>query len=437
MVGVSHHQAPVALRERLAIAPQGFAEGKGSERAAESLTALVREEVGPAVALSTCNRLEVYCATRRPRARERLTRVLAAWSGVPRAQLAPVVYSHAGVAAAQHLIRVAAGLDSLAVGESEVLGQVRAAWLEARPVGPELETLFRRGIEAGRRIRKLGAFDRHPSVAGLAVEALTHTLGGLEGRHVGVLGAGITGRAALGALLGAGAQRVTLLNRSRHRLARLRADVTDERVELATLDALPAALVTVDALVCATSAPGAVVTEAAVAEAVQRRAGRPLGLVDIAVPRDVEPAVGGLTGVRLLNLDDLAAGCALDGRARGEALERADALAREEAAAVMAALERRTAATDIAALRAHAAAIRESELRRVTGRLSGLSAREKATVEQLTHAIVQKLLHPPTVALRRAAGGRIPAQRARTAIVRALTDPSTQRSTQRGTRRGT
>ena len=431
VVGISHHHAPVALRERLAAVPQG--EGKGGERAAESLTARVREQVGPAVALSTCNRLEVYCASERPRARERLTRVLAAWSGVPRSQLVPALYSHSGEAAACHLIRVAAGLDSLAVGESEVLGQVRAAWLAARedsPLGPELETLFRRGIEAGRRIRRLGAFDRHPSVAGLAVEAVAHSLGRLAERHVAVLGAGQTGQTALRALLAAGAGRVTLLNRSRRRLATLSEDVPSGRVELAALDALTDALAGVDALVCATSAPGAVVREETVAAALARRAERPLLIVDIAVPRDVEPAVGGLPGVRLLNLDDLAAGCALDDGARHEALERADALARAEAAALMAALARRTAASDIAALRAYGAAIRASELRRVRGRLSGLSERELATVEQLTHAIVQKLLHSPTVALRRAAGTGAAARRARAAILGLLTDPSSHRTAQ-------
>ena len=430
-IGVSHHHAPVALRERLAMVSPGDGEGKGGERAAESLTALVRERVGPAVAVSTCNRLELYCASDRPRARERLARVLAAWSGVPRRRMLPALYAHSGEAAARHLIRVVAGLDSLAVGESEVLGQVRAAWLGARgegPLGSELELLFRRSIEAGRRIRRLGAFDRHPSVASLAVDTVGHLLGGVEGRRVAVLGAGLTGQTAVRALLAAGAGRVTLLNRSRRRLATLREEVAGERVERTTLGGLPTALATVDALVCATAAPGVVVRETMAVEAMARRCGRPLLVVDIAVPRDVEPEVGDLPRVRLLNLDDLAARCALDDGARREALERAEAAAHAEAGAVMAALERRTAAAEIATLRARAAAIREGELRRVRGRLPRLTERERATVEQLTHAIVQKLLHPPTMALRRAAGGGAAARRARAAILAALTDPSSQRT---------
>ena len=429
VVGISHHHAPVALRERLAMVPPGNGENKGAERAAESLTALLREHVGPAVAISTCNRLEVYSASDRPRARERLARVLVEWSGMPLGRLRPALYAHGGEAAARHLIRVAAGLDSLAVGESEVLGQVRGAWRAARGeggLGPELDTLFRRGIEAGRRIRRLGAFDRHPSVAELAVETVGHLLGGVEGRRVGVLGAGLTGQRAVGALLAAGAQ-VTLLNRSRRRLATLREEMAGERVERTTLEGLPAALATVDALVCATSAPSAVVRETMAAEAIGGRGGRPLLVVDIAVPRDVEPEVGELPGVRLLNVDDLAARSELDDGARREALERAEAAARAEAGAVMAALERRTAGAEIAALRARAAAIREGELRRVQGRLRGLTERQRATVEQLTHAIVQKLLHPPTIALRRAAGGGAAARRARAAILATLTDPSSQR----------
>jgi glutamyl-tRNA reductase len=409
--------------------------GKGDERAAESVAAAVRARLGAAVVLSTCNRLEVYCWTERPRARERLARLLASWSGLPYARLSPYLYARTGEDAAHHLIRVAAGLDSLAVGETQVLGQVRAAWIAARresPLGPELDSLFRRTVEAARRIRRGGAFDRHPSIAAIAVEAAAHSLGSLERRHIAILGAGVTGQASLRAALAAGASLVTLLNRSRRRLAdlsgTLRGELPEGRVAFANLEALPEALATADALICATAASVPVVPAQLVAAALTRRGKRPLVIVDVAVPRDVEPATRAMAGVRLFDLDDLAAHCALDDDARRAALERAGAIASQEAAAFAAALRLRTTVPGIAALRTRAAQVRATELRRVRGRLDGLSPRQLAIVEQLTHAIVQKLLHPPTVALRRAAGGSASARRARAAIVATLTDPTSLRN---------
>src|SRR6266508_1251516 len=226
VVGTSHHLAPVAIRERLL--------GKSAERAADALAAIVRGRVGPCVVLSTCNRLELYCWTHRPRAAQSLASILRDWSGARSAELAPYLYTHRGVAAARHLIRVAAGLDSLALGESEVLGQVRSAWRAARrnvsssssspleaPLPPELDLLFRSAIDAARRIRVRARFDRHPSIAQVAVDAAGVALGGFAGRTAAVLGAGATGQQTLRALIAAGAARVILLNRSRHRLAQL------------------------------------------------------------------------------------------------------------------------------------------------------------------------------------------------------------------------
>ncbi|CAA9222591.1 MAG: Glutamyl-tRNA reductase [uncultured Chloroflexi bacterium] len=414
--GTSHHVTPVAMRERLL--------GKGGERAAEALTTAVRARLGPAVVLSTCNRLEVYCWTTRRNGAATLVRILSEWSGLPRADLAPHLYLRRGADAAYHLVRVAAGLDSLAVGESQVLGQVRAAWQAARhpdcdgasasvpgtALGPELDGVFRRAIEAARRIRRLGHFDRHPSVAGIAVARASGALGSLEGRPCAVLGAGVTGQEAMRLLLVAGAAAVTLLNRSRHRVARMQGALPPhlaDRVRFATLDALPETLAGSDVLISATAAPDPVVTPAIVAEALNLRRGATgnspvsaLLLIDIAVPRDVHPAVREIAGVTVFDLDDLASGCAADATARRAALDRADALAREAADAFTAELRLRAAAPDVATLREHAEAVRLAELRRVRGRLAGLSPRQLAAVEQLTHTIMRKLLHPPTMALR-------------------------------------
>jgi glutamyl-tRNA reductase len=417
VVGTSHHVAPVMLREQLL--------GKSAERAAEALTAVVRERIGPNVVLSTCNRIEVYCWTTKRRAASSLVRLLAGWSGLADADLSPHLYVRTGAGAAHHLVRVAAGLDSLAVGESQVLGQVRAAWQLARSVGPlgaPLDTLFQRVIEAARRMRRAGAFDRHPSVARIAVERAGGVLGGLEGRRAAVLGAGVTGQEALRALLNAGVAHATLLNRSRRRLVETGSAFPPARVSAATLEALPRILAEVDVLVCATASPEPVVSAASIAAALSARAGRPLVLVDIAIPRDVEPASRALAGVRLLDLDDLASHCVADAPARRAAMERADTQAHEAAQAFMAELRVRAAAPEIAALRAHAETIRTAELRRAQKHLAGLTPREQAAIEHLTRTILQKLVHSPTVALRRAAAAPATAtsRRARQTILDAF-----------------
>ncbi len=419
LAGVSHHTAPVAVRERLAA---GCAED-GAQRFRQT----VRQACGPAVVLATCNRLEVYCWVqgRRGPATTRLLRLLAGLAGAREEALRPHVYTSSGVDAVQHLIRVASGLDSLALGECQIIGQVRDAFLRAAggaPLGPELHLIFRHALDAARRVRALGAFDRHPSVASIAVHVAGHEMGGPHGRDVAVLGAGVTGKAATRALMAAGAGRVRLLNRSLDHAVAVAAKLAlGDGVAPGRLDELPEVLASCDAVVCATAAARPVVTAAAVAGALPRRPGRPLVIVDIAVPRDVESAVRSLPGVILVDLDDLEARCALDVGERREVLDRVEDAVRTAAEECAAALRARAAVPEIVALRRRGAAIREAELRRWAGRLAGLAPAERAAVEQMTHTIVQKLLHSPTVALRRAgARGGTSARRTRAAILQAL-----------------
>ncbi|MGH2352650.1 MAG: glutamyl-tRNA reductase, partial [Chloroflexota bacterium] len=335
LVGASHHTAPVAVRERLAAA--------GSEAALDALLGAIRQPCGPAVVLSTCNRLEVYCwTTERPSvATARLIQALAAHAGRSPKTLRPYVYTSTGVDAARHLIRVAAGLDSLALGESQIIGQVREAWLAAAacaPLGPQLNEVFRQAIDAARRLRSLGAFDRHPSVAGIAVHVAAEAVGGLRGKHVAVLGAGATGKTAARALALGGAGQITLLNRSLERARDTAASLgLGERLSPQPLSDLPTVLAAADAVICATAAASPVISAAAVAAALPRRGGRPLVVVDIAVPRDTEPPVRALAGVDLIDLDDLEARCALDGTARQREMERVEAAARQAAEECLAA----------------------------------------------------------------------------------------------------
>jgi glutamyl-tRNA reductase len=259
-------------------------------------------------------------------------------------------------------------------------------------------------------------------VAGLAVQIAGDAIGGVAGKRAAVLGAGATGKLALHTLLTMGAAHVWLLNRSPERAATLTAAAdAGSRVTPGPLNALPGVLREIDLLVCATAAAVPVVGQSVVAAAAAQREGRPLAIVDVAVPRDVEPSVRDVPGVTLLDLDDLEERCAVDAHGRKREMERAEARAREAAAECIAALRLRAVAPDIAALRQSAESIRQRELLRVAGKLRDLTPRERAAVEQLTYTIVQKLLHAPTVALRRTA--TTPSRRAvreRAAILAAL-----------------
>jgi glutamyl-tRNA reductase len=352
----------------------------------------------------------MYCwVQRRPAAAAtRLVRLLASQAGMRPAALTPHVFTHTGAAAVEHLLRVTSGLDSLALGECQIIGQVRDAFLAAAgeaPLGASLHLVFQHAIEGARRIRRLGGFDRHPSVAAIAVHVATQELGGagLRGREVAVLGAGVTGKAAARTLAAGGAARIRLLNRSPERATALAAALgLGDRTVPATLDALRDALAECDAVVCATASSRPVVTAEDVAAALARRQGRPLVLVDIAVPRDVAPDVRQIPGVTLIDLDNLEARCALDPAGRRYEMTRVEAAVRAEAALCADALRTRSATPDIVALRRHGKAVRDLAWRRFGARLQDLSAEERAAVEQLTHTIVQQLLHGPTVALRRA-----------------------------------
>jgi glutamyl-tRNA reductase len=312
----------------------------------------------------------------------------------------------------------------LALGETEIVGQVRSAWQSAAGAGlaPELNQLFAGAIDAARRIRRQSAFGRHPSVAAMGVQAAAETLGGLTGRRAAVVGAGATGKAAAAALLAAGAAQLTMLNRSLQRAAAAAEWLSaPQRVVAASLDALPQALAEVEVLVSATASSAFVIPASVVAAAVSRRR-TPLMLVDIAVPRDVDPAVRGLKGVQLMDLDDLEARCAVDASSRQREIERVEGQAAAAAAAWVRAVQQRASIPDVVALRRRVEAIRRDELRRIAPRLAGLSPQERQVVEETTYRLVQKLLHQPSVSLRQMTNARH-----RGALLKMIAPPETHR----------
>ena len=383
LVGVSHHRAPIELRERVALD-------------LDACRAMARQLGGEAVVLSTCNRTEVYLA-REEAAEEEAVAAVTDLAGDRAADLAAAVYRLRDEAAALHLFRVAAGLDSLVPGEGEILGQVRSAF-EAGAPGPLLDHLFRQALHTGRRVRVETAIGESPASVPSAAAALAQQVfGELGGRRVLLLGAGKISEATARNLVSRGAEIAVVANRT---IAHGEDLARKLGARALALDAVAAELEHADVVVSATSAAGFVVSRDTVAHALRARKGRPLLLVDLAVPRDLDPAINGLEGCFLYDVDDLKAVVeeTLSGR-RGEAAS-AERLVAEEAERFRdwhAALD---VVPTIASLRALAEEIRDSELARAGGRLSET---ERRHVESVTSQILAKLLHLPTIRMKEAA----------------------------------
>ena len=383
LAGVSHHKAPIELRERVALD-------------LDACRALAAGLDGEAVVLSTCNRTELYLV-QDEHAEELAVATLADLAGERRDDLAAALYRLRDEAAALHLFRVAAGLDSLVPGEGEILGQVRSAF-EAGSPGPFLDKLFRQALHVGRRVRLETAINESPASVPSAAAALAQQVfDDLSGRRVLVLGAGKMSEATARNLVSRGADVAVVANRT---LAHGEDLARSLGAGALALDAVAGELEQVDVVVSATSASGHVLGRDDVAAALKVRKGRPLLLVDLAVPRDLDPAINDLDGCFLYDVDDLEAVVAetLSGR-RGEAA-RAERLVAEEADRFrewQAALD---VVPTIASLRALAEEIRDSELARAGGRLS---ERERRHVESVTSQILAKLLHLPTIRMKEAA----------------------------------
>ncbi len=393
LVGVSHHRAPIELRERVAV---------DLDHAGELAHALGAEL--EAVVLSTCNRTELYVAgddeTRELEARA--TGALLALAGAAAADLQPVLYRLGDDAAALHLFRVAAGLDSLVPGEGEILGQVRSAFDVGSP-GTLLDRLFRQALHAGRRARVETAIGESPASVPAAAAALAKQIfGDLAGRRVLLVGAGKTSEAAALNLASRGATIAAVANRTE-----TRGDALARRVDAQAigLDQIAEQLAVVDIVVCSTAAPELLLEAGAVSDAIRSRRGRPLLLVDLAVPRDIDPGLAALDGCFVYDVDDL--GAVVDASLAGRRAEagRAERIVTAEAERFNEWHASLAVVPAIASLRERAESIRLAELSRASGRLGDLSDRERHVIEVMTAQIVNKLLHLPTVRMKEAAAG--------------------------------
>jgi glutamyl-tRNA reductase len=393
LAGVSHHRAPLELRERVAV------DLATAGALAHDLSSA--EAVHETVVLSTCNRTELYLASEdEQQLAELADSALLALAGPAAASLAPVAYRLADESAALHLFRVAAGLDSMVPGEGEILGQVRDAF-EAGAPGPLLDRVFRMALHAGRRARVETAIGESPASIPAAAAALAQQVfERLDGRRVVLVGAGRMSELTARNLRSRGATVTVVLNRT---LERAEALATELDARASTLDDIGAALADADVVVSSTSAPGLVVTADDLAATVRARRGRPLLLVDLAVPRDVDPALAAIDGCFVYDLDDLEAivSASLAGR-RSEAVE-AERIVTEEAERFRAWQASLAVVPAIASLRARAEEIRAAELARIEARLGRLPAGDRDVVDTVTAQIVNKLLHLPTVRMKEAA----------------------------------
>jgi len=365
-----------------------------------------REHVTEAVVLSTCNRIEVYVfAEKFHGAYQDIRNFFAEASHVAPEEFSDHLTSLYDGDAARHLFSVASGLDSAVLGEHEILGQVRKSWETASTegaVGPVLNPLFRHALEVGKRVRTETAISRNiTSVSQAAVAMATERLGGLEGRQVLVVGAGEMGEGLARALHGGGVAGIRVANRTWDRAVEVAGRLGGEPVRL---DDLPHHLAEVDMLLTSTGASAVILEHGDLASVVGERHGRELLVVDIAVPRDVDPAAGEIDGLTLLDMDDLREFAEVGIRERQREVTAVQVIVDAELDRYVDESTARSVAPLVASLRARGDLVRSGELQRLSARLGDLDDRQRDAVEALAAGIVGKLLHEPTVRMKDAAG---------------------------------
>jgi glutamyl-tRNA reductase len=398
VIGLNHRSTPLDLLERMTISDAAL------PKALHDL--ISHDDVSEAIVLSTCNRTEVYIVAERfHRAYEDVRDFLAEVGFLAPEDFSDHLYTHYDVDAVAHLFSVAAGIDSAVLGESEVLGQVKVAWHRAREesaAGAGLNLLFRHALEVGKRARTETGIARNiTSVSQAAVALAAERLGGLAGRRVLVLGAGDMGEAMSLGLAKAGVADIAVANRTWERAVEVAGRINGRAVRLADV---PAAMAEVDVLLSSTGAATPLFEIDDLREIVAGRAGQPLLIVDIAVPRDIDPSVGSLEGVTLLDMDDLRAFAEAGTHARKREVAAVQAIVDDELERYLGVTSAREVAPTIVALRERAEQVRRAELERFRSRLESLDEVQIEAVEGLTRGIISKLLHEPSIALKDAAG---------------------------------
>jgi glutamyl-tRNA reductase len=410
-IGVSHKTAPVEVRERLALP---------AARASEFLRDLRgAADVHEAVAVSTCNRSELYLVVGDPvEAESTVLTMLARQAGIRPTELAGAIYSHRNCDAARHLYRVVSGLDSMLVGEAEIQGQVKQAYeaaLTKETTGPLTNRLFGAALATGKRVRtETGIGEGQLSLPGAAVALAREQLGDLTGRGVVIIGTGETSELTGRALADSGAATVFVANRRRDRALSLARRYHGTSIPL---DQLPEALLSADIVVAATASPHLLLEVREIAEVVRARGGRPLLLIDLAVPRDIDDACAGLDSVTLFDIDDLQAVATRNRKVRQSEARRAEGIIEEEIGRFAAWLGSLEVLPTLAALRTHATQLADQVVQENRGKWESASPRDLERVDALARAVVNRLLHEPTLQMKAMHDDRV---HARMAVIRDL-----------------
>ncbi len=409
--GISHKTARVEVRERLALPEPRAA---GFLRDLRGTTAVYE-----AVAISTCNRSELYLVVADPVESEgAVLSMLASQAGIRPTELAPAIYAPRNCDAARHLFRVTAGLESMIVGEAEIQGQVKRAYdaaLAAEMAGPLTNRLFKAALATGKRVRtetRIG--EKQLSLPSVAVSLARELLGPLHGREVVIVGTGETSELAARALADGGAQTVFVATRRRDRAIALARRYGGRSL---SFDELPSALEHADILVTATASPHLLLESEELAEVMRARPQRPLLLVDLAVPRDIDGSCAAIEGVSLYDIDDLEAVISRNRRVRQTEARKAEGIIEQEIQSFAGWLGTLEVLPTLAALRAHAAQLAEQVVGDNSGKWESASARDLERIDALAQAIVNRLLHEPTARIK---AGRDDRVHARMAMIREL-----------------
>ena len=393
-IGINHRTAPVTVRERVVFGPEAL------PRALHEVHDLGVQE---AAILSTCNRTELYCALETPEQEERLLHWLGEFHQVPAGELRPYLYEHLDDEAVRHALRVACGLDSLVLGEPQILGQLKSAFQaanEAGTLGRQLSRLFQHAFAVAKQIRTDTAIGASPvSVAFAAVSLAKQIFGDLARQTALLIGAGETIELAARHLHGSGLRHMIVANRSRERAATLAEQFGGEAI---TLPELPERLAEADILISSTAAPLPILGKGAVERAIKARKHRPMFMVDIAVPRDIEPEVGDLDDVYLYTVDDLEEVIQEGLASRREAAVQAEDIIAVQVETFMGWLRAQGAVGTIRSYRERAEAISQDVLAKARRMLAQGRSSDEA-LEFLAHTLTNKLIHDPTTRLHQAA----------------------------------
>lgn len=388
VVGISHNSAPVSLLERVALDDDGVQKLVADAAACE--------HVAEATVIATCNRVEIYTEVERFHGSvEALSRLLVERAGQTTEAMLPHLYVHYDDGAISHLFQVAAGLDSMALGEGQILGQTREALRrgqELGTVGPALNTLFQQALRVGKRTRAETAIDQvAPTLVSAAIEQIDGGTDAVRGRDVVVLGAGAMAGLATATVSRMGARRVAVVNRSEDRARRLAAQYDAVAV---TMPGLAQELATADVLITCTGSATTLVSSELLAGA-RTGADRPLAIIDLALPHDVEPAAAELPGVTLVGLADLAE--RLHDGAGGTEVVEVRRILGEEVTAFLAARRQASVTPTVVALRSMATSVVDAEMTRLDSRLPDLDPELRAEIRHAVRRVADKLLHEPTV----------------------------------------